>query len=159
MDHILSMINQRDSMEGKFSPSQAVLPLQLCGPRRDTLESEPLRRLMSTMLIDAVRCFQTKFKRHQSGRRQEFAEVQSWLFSCRDDGPFSFRAVCDELEIDPEAVRQGLTRWAAEKVAGRKPPMIQRPSLPAKRISGPNQLEENDARRFIHDASGSRSVV
>ena len=37
--------------------------------------------------------------------------------------------------------------------------MIQRPSLPAKRISGPNQLEENDARRFIHDASGSRSVV
>jgi hypothetical protein len=74
-------------------------------------------------------------------------------------GPLSFRAVCGELEIDPEAVRQGLTRWAAERVAGRKPPMIQCPSLPAKRISGPNQLEENDARRFIHDASGSRSVV
>jgi hypothetical protein len=32
-----------------------------------------------------------------------------------DDGPFSFLAVCDELEIDPEAVRQGLIRWAAEK--------------------------------------------
>ena len=145
-------------MEGKFSPSQAVLPLQFYGPRRGTLESDPRRRLMSAMLIDAVRSYQAKFKKHQSGRRQEFAEVQSWLFSCRDDGPFSFRAVCDELEIDPEAVRQGLTRWAAEKVAGRKPPMIQRPSLPAKRISGPDQVEQNDARRFIHDGSGSRSV-
>ena len=146
-------------MEGVVSQSQAVLPLQFYGPRRGTLESEPRRRLMSAVLIDAVRSYQTKFKRYQSGRRQEFAEIQSWLFSGRDDGPFSFRAVCGESEIYPEAVRQGLTRWAAERVAGRKPPMIQRPSLPAKRISGPNQLEENDARRFIHDASGSRSVV
>jgi hypothetical protein len=145
MGDTLSMVNQRYSMEGQLSPSEAVLPLQLCGPRRDTLESEPLRRLMSTMLIDAVRCFQTKFKRHQSGRRQEFAEVQSWLFSGRDDGPFSFRAVCDELEIDPEVVRQGLTRWAAEKISGRKPPTIQRPSSPAKRISGPDQLGQTGA--------------
>jgi hypothetical protein len=140
MGDILSMVNQPDSMEGKFSTSEAVLPFQFCGPHGDTLESEPLRRLMSTMLIDAVRCFQTKFKRHQSGRRQEFAEVQAWLFFGRDDGPFSFRAVCDELKINPEAVRQGLTRWAAEKIAGRKPPVIQRSSLPAKRISGPDQL-------------------
>ena len=152
MGDILSMVNQRDSMEGKFSLSQAVLPLEFYGPRRDTLESEPLRRLMSTMLIDAIRCFQTKFKRHQSGRRQEFAEVQSWLFSSRDEGPFSFRAVCDELEIDPEAVRRGLTRWAAEKIAGRKPPMIQHSSLPAKRSSGSDQLGQADARRFIRDA-------
>ena len=126
MGDILLMVNQRDPMEDEFSQSQAVLPSQFYGPRRGTLESEPLRRLMSSMLIDAVRCYQTKFKKHQSGRRQEFAEVQSWLFSGRDDGPFSFRAVCDELEIDPEAVRQGLTRWAAEKIAGRKPPTIQR---------------------------------
>ena len=158
MGDILLMVSQRDPMEDEFSQSQAVLPLQFYGPRRGTLESEPLRRLMSSMLIDAVRCYQTKFKKHQSGRRQEFAEVQSWLFSGRDDGPFSFRAVCDELEIDPEAVRQGLTRWAAEKIAGRKPPMIQRPSLPTKRISGPDQLEQDDARRFIHDASPTSAV-
>jgi hypothetical protein len=154
MGDTLSMVNQRDPMEAEFPQSQAVLPLQFYGSRRGTLESQPLRRLMSAMLIDAVRCYQTKFKKHQSGRRQEFAEVQSWLFSGRDNGPFSFRAVCDELEIDPEAVRQGLTRWAAEKIAGRKAPMIQRPWLSAKRISGSDQLEQDDARRFIHDASG-----
>jgi hypothetical protein len=70
----IPMVNQRDSMEGRLLPSQAVLPLQFYGPRRDALESEALKQLMSAMLIDAVRCFQTKFKRHQSGRRQEFAE-------------------------------------------------------------------------------------
>jgi hypothetical protein len=154
MGDTLSMVNQRDPMEAEFSQSQAVLPLQFYGSRRGTLESQPLRRLMSAMLIDAVRCYQTKFKKHQSGRRQEFAEVQSWLFSGRDNGPFSFRAVCDELEIDPEAVRQGLTRWAAEKIAGRKAPMIQRRWLSAKRISGSDQLEQHDARHSIHDASG-----
>ena len=36
-------------MEGVVSQSQAVLPLQFYGPRRGTLESEPRRRLMSTM--------------------------------------------------------------------------------------------------------------
>jgi hypothetical protein len=59
------------------------------------------------------------------------------------------------FSFGPDAARQGLTRWAAEKIAGWKPPMIQRPWLPAKRISGPDLLEQDGPRRFIHDASGS----
>ena len=67
MGDIPSMVNQRDPMEGEISEPQAVLPLQFYEPRRGTLESEPRRRLMSAMLIDAVRSYQTKFKRYQSG--------------------------------------------------------------------------------------------
>jgi hypothetical protein len=136
MADMLSIVNGADPMEGEFSESQAVLPLQFYGARRGTSEIEPVRRLMIAMLVDAVRCFQTKFERRQPGRRQEFAEVRSWIFYDVDDGPFSFRAVCDALEIDPEAVRKGLTRWAAERLAGAKPRMIRRPSLTAGRISG-----------------------
>lgn len=138
MADILSIIDRADStdlLEAEFSAPQAILPLQFYGVRRGTSELEPLRRLMVAMLADAVRCFQTKFDRRQPGKRQEFAEVQCWLFSDGGDGPFSFMAVCDALEIDPEIVRQGLLRWAAERLSGRKPRMIRRSSLSAKRIS------------------------
>jgi hypothetical protein len=135
MANVRSIVNQADPMEAEFSEPQAVLPLQFYGARRGTSEVEPLRRLMVAMLVDAVRCFQTKFETRQSARRQEFAEVRSWIFSDADDGPFSLRAVCDALEIDPKAIRNGLARWEEERLAGQKPRMIRRPALQSRRIS------------------------
>jgi hypothetical protein len=135
MDHIQSIVNQADPTSGEFSEPQAVLPLQFYGARRGSSEVEPLRRLMLAMLVDAVRCFQTKFEKRQPGVRQEFAEVRSWIFSDEDDGPFSFRTVCDALEIDAGALRKGLVRWAAQRLSGAKPRMLRRTTLAAKRIS------------------------
>jgi hypothetical protein len=135
MADILSIVNQADSMESEFSAPQALLPLQFYGPRRGTSEIEPLRRLMVAMLVDAVRCFQTKFETHQPARRQEFAEVRSWIFSEADDGPFSFKAVCDAIGLDPAAIRKGLARWEEKRLAGEKRRMIRRSALSAKRIS------------------------
>jgi hypothetical protein len=135
MANLISIVNETDVLEGEFSQLQAVLPLQFYGARRGTSEIEPLRRLMVAMLVDAVRCFQTKFQRRKPGMRQEFAEVRSWILSDEDDGPFSFRTVCDALEINAEAVRKGLVRWAAKRLVGGKPPMIRRTTVPARRIS------------------------
>jgi hypothetical protein len=135
MTNVISIVNETNPLEGEFSQLQAVLPLQFYGARRGTSEVEPLWRLMVAMLVDAVRCFQTKFERRQPGMRQEFAEVRSWIFSDEDDGPFSFRAICDALEVDAETLRKGLVRWAAKRLSGGKPPMIRRTTLPAKRIS------------------------
>ena len=135
MANSISIVNETDTLEGEFSQLQAVLPLQFYGARRGTSEVEPLRHLMVAMLVDAVRCFQAKFERRKPGMRQEFAEVRSWIFSDEDDGPFSFRTVCDALEIDAEAIREGLIRWAAKRLSGGKPPMIRRTTIPARRIS------------------------
>jgi len=135
MADIFSIVNPADSGEGQFSELQAILPLQFYAVRRGTSEGEPLRRLMVAMLIDAVRCFQSKFKSRQPGRRQEFAEVRSWLFSDVDDGPFSFRTVCEELEVDPEALRKGLLRWAANTGSSGKPRIVRRTALSPNRIS------------------------
>jgi hypothetical protein len=134
MTDILSIAKAAHSREGEFSVLEGILPLQFYGARRGISETEPVQRLMIAMLVDAVRCFQTKFEARRPGMRQEFAEVRSWIFSDRDDGPFTFRAVCDELEVDPEALRKGLLRWAAERGSS-KPRMIRRIALPARRIS------------------------
>jgi hypothetical protein len=92
---------------------------------------------MIAMLVDAIRSFQTELEARQSARREEFSEARSWVFSDDDNGFFSFRAVCDALELDPRTLRTGLARWEKRKLAGEQALPIVRRSIPgAKRISG-----------------------
>jgi hypothetical protein len=136
MADMLTMVNDTDRHD-EFSEAEALLPLQFYSARREAATSQPLRRLMVAMLFDAVRCFQAKFEARQPARRQEFAEVRSWVFSDEESGPFSFRAVCDALEIDPKAIRRGLLQWQEKKLSGTEPRMMIRrsPGPLAKRIS------------------------
>jgi hypothetical protein len=90
---------------------------------------------MVAMLVDAVRCFQTNAGAGQAARSQEFAEVKSWLFCDDDDRPFSFRAVCDVLELDPKSIRNGLARWQEKRLPDAKPRFIRRLALPGRQIS------------------------
>jgi hypothetical protein len=130
MAAILS-INNRESTKGDFSELQGLLPMQFYGARRVTGQIEPLRRLMIAMLVDAVHCFETKFETRQPAARREFAEVRSWIFSDLDDGVFSFRAVCDALELDSGAIRKRLTRWQEKRRAGEKHRIFGRSQLRA----------------------------
>jgi hypothetical protein len=137
MADMFAMVNETDQLDDKFSAVEAVLPVQFYGARRGAATIEPLRRLMVAMLVDGVRCFQTKFEARQPATRQEFAEVRSWIFSDEDNGAFSFKAVCDALEIDPKVLRRGLVRWEEKRLSGEKPRvMIRRSAVPvAKRVS------------------------
>ena len=149
MADMLAMVNETDQLD-KFSAAEAVLPLQFYGARRGAATIEPLRRLMVAMLVDAVRCFQTKFETRQQARRQEFAEVRSWIFSDEDNGVFSFKAVCDALEIDPEAIRKELVRWKEKALSGEKPLKIRRSPVPlAKRIrDNSKELQKMSAKGY-----------
>ena len=138
MADMFTAIHPTNQMGEDFAFSAgAVLPVQFYSARRGTSSVEPLQRLMVAMLVDAVRCFQTKFEARQPAKRQEFAEVRSWIFSDEDNGIFSFKGVCDALEVDPEALRKSLVRWEERKLSGEKPPrMIRRSAVPiTRRIS------------------------
>jgi hypothetical protein len=137
MAEVPAMVKETERLNDELSAAEAVLPMQFYGARRGAATIEPLRRLMVAMLVDAVRCFQTTFEARQQARRQEFAEVRSWIFSDEDNGVFSFKAVCDALEIDPEAIRKELVRWEERRLSGPEPRMkIRRSPVPlAKRIS------------------------
>jgi hypothetical protein len=136
MANMLAMVNEQEHSNDEFSAAEAILPLQFYGKRSEAAESEPMRRLMVAMLVDAVRCFQTKFAARQQARRQEFAEVRSWIFSDKENGVFSFKVVCEALAIDPQAMRKALIHWEEKRLSGEKMRMIRRSALPvAKRIS------------------------
>ena len=83
---------------------------------------------MAAMVVDAVRCYQTKFQTRPAAGCQEFADARAWIFSDGDNGAFCFRAVCDALEVDPENIRRGLLRWKQRRLAGEQLHMIRRPS-------------------------------
>jgi hypothetical protein len=55
--------------------------------RRQAASVEPIMRLMAGILLDAVRCFQRHFDARESNRRQDFREVESWIFDDMGNGP------------------------------------------------------------------------
>lgn len=118
--------------------SDAVLAEQFFHGPQGSEALKPFSRLMHAILIDAVRCYQVNFDARCPSKKQQFSEARGWLFRDEDNGPFSFRKVCDALEIDPNHVRRGLTSWKVKRLAGEKVAAIRRSPVPvASRISQP----------------------
>jgi hypothetical protein len=130
MADMFARFNQTDGYDTEFSQTEAILPFQFYGDRRRDAANEPLKRLLVAMLVEGVRCFQTGSGAHRPAQRRDFAEAHSWIFSDVDDGPFSFRAVCEALEIDTQALRRGLLRWEEKKLSGEKPRIVRRSAVP-----------------------------
>jgi len=81
------------------------IPVQPAGPRR---QLTPERRLMIAVLEDAIQCV-TKHRFAMDGpRRRLFAEETQWLLSEDTQWPYSFECICDALDLDAAAVREGL---------------------------------------------------
>jgi hypothetical protein len=106
--------------------SDAVMPAQFYPARRGSASVEPIMRLMAGILIDAVRCFQSNFEARHPSKRQEFWETRLWIFDDRGTGPFSFRSVCDSLEVDPHGLRNWIVRWQEKRRCGERPRIIRR---------------------------------
>jgi hypothetical protein len=106
--------------------ADAVMPAQFYPARRGAASVEPIIRLMAGILIDVVRCFQNNFEASHPSRRQEFGEVRLWIFDDRGTGPFSFRSVCDSLEVDPRGLRNWIVRWQEKRCSGERLRMMRR---------------------------------
>jgi hypothetical protein len=106
--------------------ADAVMPAQFYPARPGSASVEPIIRLMAGVLIDAVRSFQSNFEARNAGRRQEFLEARLWIFDDRGTGPFSFRSVCDSLEVDPRGLRNWIVRWQEKRRTGERQRIIRR---------------------------------
>src|SRR5260370_39170263 len=105
-------------------PADAVIPDQFYPARPGSASVEPIMRLMAGILIDAARCFQSNFEARHPSRRQEFREARLWIFDDRGTGPFSFRSVCDSLEVDPRGLRNWILRWREKRRSGERQRLI-----------------------------------
>ncbi|HEY2386015.1 MAG TPA: hypothetical protein VGK30_03560 [Candidatus Binatia bacterium] len=85
-----------------------------------TIPLERERRLVLAILEEAVRSYQHyAFATNRRGRRL-FGETCEWFDSHDNTWIFSFENICYALDLDPDHIREGLTRWRQEQ-ARRRP--------------------------------------
>ena len=74
--------------------------------RREPIEPE--RALLAALLQDAIEDYR-KFKQARDPEgRQRFREVDAWINESASDWIFSFKNVCELLNLEPEYVRRAL---------------------------------------------------
>ena len=99
-----------------FAP-EIVLPEQLlAGARRDSFVSGE-KALMLAVLEDGIRCFQEHLTNARSNPRLLSKQAEDWIRADDWDWPFSFNNVCENLCIDPEALRLALLNCKSKKLA------------------------------------------
>jgi hypothetical protein len=92
-----------------------VLPSQYPGRRNGP--EQPIRRLMTAVLEDAVHCYRKYWGARDGHGRRLFREAERWLVLTEPDAAFSFETVCEALDVSPEWIRRQLAHWRAQRMA------------------------------------------
>jgi hypothetical protein len=89
-----------------------VLPAQFfTSPRHSPAFWRGERRLLLAVLQDAMACwFRYRDARKPWGQRI-FRETYEWFWAKEQDRLCTFERICDILNLDPDYIRRGLTRW------------------------------------------------
>jgi hypothetical protein len=121
---LFALVHNSNQFDNEFSGAEVLLPVQFHQRANSASSGEPLRRLLVALLLDAIRCVQKTFDARQSARRQDYGDARSWIFSDDDRPVFSFKAVCDALDVEPNVVRKYLVQWEEKRLNGEQPPRI-----------------------------------
>jgi len=98
-------------------PPEVILPSQYFDATRADLS--PVRRLLLALLEDAIECAMNLGGSRSVMRLRR--EAHYWIFATAAAAPLTFVEVCAALNIDPNYLREGLTRWLRAARAGRTP--------------------------------------
>jgi hypothetical protein len=98
-----------------FEPD-TLLPIQYFEAmrRKHLLEGE--KRLILSVLEDAVECFMKCIDSPTNKGQRLFREAEEWINLEDKHWVFSFDNVCEMLDINPEYMRRGLREWKQRKV-------------------------------------------
>ncbi len=126
-DHSFNLVSDdsgslNDASYSSAFEAESILPVQFFGERRGGARIEPVKRLMSAVLEDAVECFERNLRAPSGSRRRRFLEAEHWLFKGNEGaGLFSFESVCGVLDIHPDGLRRALSQWRETALAAEAP--------------------------------------
>lgn len=78
------------------------------------------KRLMLAVLENALDSYQKYVFARDGQGRQMFDEAVEWLDSTNADWLFSYRNICETLDINPDYLRRGLEGWRRRAALARK---------------------------------------
>ncbi|HEY1849578.1 MAG TPA: hypothetical protein VGG60_01030 [Candidatus Binataceae bacterium] len=98
-----------------FEPD-TLLPIQYFEAmrRKHLLEGE--KRLILSVLEDAIECFMKCMDSATNKGQRLYREADEWIALEDKHWVFSFDNVCDMLDINPEYMRRGLRDWKQRKL-------------------------------------------
>jgi hypothetical protein len=98
-----------------FEPD-TLLPIQYFEAmrRKHLLEGE--KRLILSVLEDAIECFMKCMDSSTNKGQRLYREADEWIALEDKHWVFSFDNVCDMLDINPEYMRRGLRDWKQRKL-------------------------------------------
>jgi len=157
-----------EKLPGLFEPD-TLLPIQYFEAmrRKHLLEGE--KRLILSVLEDAIECFMKCIESPTNKGQKLFRDAEEWINLQDKHWVFSFDNVCDMLDIHPEYMRRGLRVWKEKKLASitRKAEAArlaaEQPQLaPTEEASAPvaavkvHQTDRPTQRKSVGAAKGSR---
>ncbi len=104
-----------EKLPGLFEPD-TLLPIQYFEAmrRKHLLEGE--KRLILSVLEDAVECFMKCIDSSTNKGQRLFRDADEWIALEDKRWVFSFDNVCDMLDINPDYMRVGLRKWKEKKL-------------------------------------------
>ena len=104
-----------EKLPGLFEPD-TLLPIQYFEAmrRKHLLEGE--KRLILSVLEDAVECFMKCIDSSTNKGQRLFRDADEWINLEDKRWVFSFDNVCDMLDINPDYMRVGLRKWKDKKL-------------------------------------------
>src|SRR6516165_2867920 len=111
-----------ERLPGLFEPD-TLLPIQYFEAMRKKHLLEGEKRLILSVLEDAVECFMKCIDAATNKGQRLFREADEWIAHEDKRWVFSFDNVCDMLDINADYMRVGLSRWKERKIelmAGRR---------------------------------------
>jgi hypothetical protein len=73
-------------------------------------------RLMLAVLESAVEDFQKYVLARRPSGRKLFQQAEEWFLENNSDELFSFRNICETLQLHPDYIRHGLMLWKEAKL-------------------------------------------
>ena len=104
-----------ERLPGLFEPD-TLLPIQYFEAMRKKHLLEGEKRLILSVLEDAIECFMKCIDASTSKGQRLFREADEWIAHEDKRWVFSFDNVCDMLDINPEYMRSGLRKWKEKRL-------------------------------------------
>jgi hypothetical protein len=104
-----------ERLPGLFEPD-TLLPIQYFEAMRKKHLLEGEKRLILSVLEDAIECFMKCIDATTSKSQRLFREADEWIAHEDKRWVFSFDNVCDMLDINPEYMRMGLRKWKEKRL-------------------------------------------
>lgn len=104
-----------EKLPGLFEPD-TLLPIQYFEAMRKKHLLEGEKRLILSVLEDAIECFMKCIDSPTNKGQRLFREADEWISHEDKRWVFSFDNVCDMLDINPEYMRVGLRKWKEKKL-------------------------------------------